>query len=513
MKKTIIFTAGLFVAICAVFIATAPDKLSMAVVGVMAVAVALGYIFGIMPNLMYCAGFQKGRKQIDNINKLSVLNKWTAIRQIEHFFGQKDLDRFFDFYIKKTKEQQEEGMVLSDIEDVINEDSLAIRSWRGIVLQIAGILTALGLLGTFLGLITGISGVTFSTFEATVSSIEKLLAGIATAFYTSIVGVILSVIFNVVNRVVWNFTLREMNLFSEKFHAEIQPEAVEQIRSRRLYDSEQIIKLLSQINNTETRNAEFMGKDSTYEQRLMVQIVSGIKNGEIIPEYEPICVLDTHKVIKAACSPRWNHKTLGTIQPSVYLSLIRANGYITKLEMYLWNEVCRSLQQMKQNEMNTVPVVLFVSKVTLMSLDLEHYAGYLLETYDLSPRDLEWAISFEAYDTCRNETLRIEQELIQSGFTVSVDGFNGNFMELGETEADELILDMKVAEEDQLKYIFDYAAEKYLNVSAANIESAKQVVTLKKLGCISGRGEHLSKKMELADFSAIINGTGEQTDS
>lgn len=513
MKKTIIFTAGVFIAVCSVFIATAPDMLSMAVIGVMTVAIALGYIFGIMPNLLYCGGFQQGRKQIDNINKISVLNKWTAVRQTENFFGQKDLDRFFEFYIRKTKEQQEEGMVLSDIEDVINEDSLALRSWRGVVLQIAGILTALGLLGTFLGLITGISGVTFSTFEATVSSIETLLAGIATAFYTSIVGVILSVIFNVVNRVVWNHTLREMNLFIEKFHAQIQPAAEEQIRVRNLNDAGQIIKLLTQINYAETRSAEFAGKDATYEQRLMVQMVAGIENGEITPEYEPVCMLDNHKIIKAACSPRWTHKTLGTIQPSVYMPLLKANGFITKLEKFIWNEVCASLRQLKQEEKNTVPVVLFVSKVTLMSLDLEKYAGELLEEYGLTPRDIEWSIAAEAYESCADEALRIEQELIQSGFRVSVNGFCGNYLSIGNTQADELVLDMKNTQEDQLDYIFDFAAEKYLCVSASDISSAKQVVLLKKAGCTFGRGEHLSNKLSLSDFIAIINSEGSDTDA
>ena len=488
------------------FIATAPDTLSRAVVGAMVVAIALGYVFGIMPNLMFSDGFRMGMAQLDQINRVSVLNKWTAIRQLDHFFGQKDLDRYFDYYMRKTKEQQDEGMVLSDIEDVINEDALAIRSWRGVVLQIAGILTAMGLLGTFLGLITGISGVTFSTFEATVTSIENLLAGIATAFYTSIVGVILSIIFNVVYRVVWNHTLREMDMFCEKFHTDVQPAAEEQIRARTMYDGEQIIKLLSQINNAETYTAELNGKDATYEQRLMVQIVSSINNGEIIAEYEPVCMLDNHKVIKAACKPRWNHKTLGTIQPSVYLPLIQGNGFITKLEKYIWNEACGCMSQLKQEDKNTLPLVLFVSKVTLMALDLEFYAGYLLEEYGLSPRDIEWSISAEAYETCCNEALRIEHALIQSGFRVSVDGFNGNFMELGETDADELILDLKTVDEEQLKHIFDYAAEKYLYVSVSNITVPKQIVTLKRLGCSSGRGENLSKKMEFSEYAALIEG-------
>ena len=94
------------------------------------------------------------------------------------------LDEGFEQYIIQSESQKEKGLIVSDIEDVINEDFMALKSWRSVVLQIASILTALGLLGTFLGLVTGISNVSFGTFDATVMSIETLLQGIATAFYT-----------------------------------------------------------------------------------------------------------------------------------------------------------------------------------------------------------------------------------------------------------------------------------------------------------------------------------------
>lgn len=50
----------------------------------------------------------------------------------------------------------------------------------------AGTLTGLGILGTFVGLLLGLRGISFVTVEAALGSVQSILAGINTAFYTSI---------------------------------------------------------------------------------------------------------------------------------------------------------------------------------------------------------------------------------------------------------------------------------------------------------------------------------------
>ena len=87
---------------------------------------------------------------------------WIAVSQMEAFFGQKLLDRLFDEYKRKAEEERKNGMVVEDIDEMINEDELALRSWQGVVLQIPGTLTGLGLLGTFIGLLAGIGSIQIS---------------------------------------------------------------------------------------------------------------------------------------------------------------------------------------------------------------------------------------------------------------------------------------------------------------------------------------------------------------
>lgn len=59
----------------------------------------------------------------------------------------------------------------------------------------SGTLVGLGLLGTFLGLTLGIEGFDSSNTENIQNSINNLLSGMGTAFYTSLFGMTLSIIF------------------------------------------------------------------------------------------------------------------------------------------------------------------------------------------------------------------------------------------------------------------------------------------------------------------------------
>lgn len=65
-----------------------------------------------------------------------------------------------------------------------------------IIKAMPGTYTGLGILGTFMGFSAGLANFNTSTTETMQTSIKTLLVGINTAFNTSIVGVVLSIIFN-----------------------------------------------------------------------------------------------------------------------------------------------------------------------------------------------------------------------------------------------------------------------------------------------------------------------------
>ena len=85
-----------------------------------------------------------------------------------------------------------------DIEDYINTTIVDSVMHRNVLNQVAGAMTGLGILGTFIGLSLGLQHFsTGSTAEVT-NSIAPLMDGIKVAFHTSIYGMVFSLIFNYV---------------------------------------------------------------------------------------------------------------------------------------------------------------------------------------------------------------------------------------------------------------------------------------------------------------------------
>lgn len=506
MKKILIFLSAFFAAICILLTVISPDYLSMLIIGLMGVVVALGFGFGLIPVLMYSQGFREGQKSIDNALEINADYIWTAVSNSLPFFKQRQLDEMFDGYLKNVREQKDDGVVISDIEDAINEETLAIHSWRGVVLQIAGILTALGLLGTFLGLVTGISSVAFSSAEATIESIETLLRGIATAFYTSIAGVILSILFNIAYRLIWNIMLRDFQMFTDKFHTLIQPSAEEQIRAKQYLNTEKMIEALNVLRTNSTMSVKQTVADPAQEQRMMMDILSGLNHGEFTFLLQPVCNLSDRAVIKAESKLQWNHSVLGPVQPSAYMPIVESDGFIAKLDQHLWEEICETIRDWIDNGLHPVPVILGIRKTDLLALDVYDCIKMLMEDFDLAPRYIEIAIDESAYVVCHDEAAKAEAQFLKDGVKVTISNFSGNLVNLGKTNADEICLNLgSLSEENDVENIFSQAQNAHLKLTCENITSAKMLAEVKRYGCLEGRGDHLYGELSRAEFEKLMH--------
>ena len=110
-----------------------------------------------------------------------------------------------------------------DVEDYIFESELLESCNYNVCTQVAGILTALGILGTFLGLVLGLRSFDFSNADQMTSSVEALVGGLNVAFYTSIYGVTLSILYNIIFRRITTGLTQELNHFYDAFNSAFEP--------------------------------------------------------------------------------------------------------------------------------------------------------------------------------------------------------------------------------------------------------------------------------------------------
>lgn len=515
MTPFIIVTGLVYIFAGAVSIALSPDAFSIVVTGVMMLVVAAGYVLGMIPSAMFTAGFKRGRKNVADIAEVQTSSTWLVAQNTESMFGQKTLDRLYRHYADRVKQQEEEGLIPWNIEEVINEDSLALRSWQTVVHQIPGSLTALGLLGTFIGLVTGISQIGFSSVDAALSSIEVLLSGIRTAFFTSIVGVIFSLLFNLLSKLVWNMMLREMGLFMEQFHMDILPSSEELADARHASDLTGVLDRLDRIalisGGQTAGGVPGQSADDDTEARIMPEIRAGLKKGEFIFHIQPRCDLNTRRITGGEALVRWHHGDLGIVSPSAFLAVVEKNGFIVRIDRFLWESVCQALHQRIEEKKMLLPVSVNVSKTDILVMDVAEYMISLVRQYDIPPRYLEIEISEAAYVACETEARELEYKLRSAGFRVIADGFSGDFVSINtlrHCDIDAVKLDLRFfggKDPDLLRSTFDQAKGIGKPIIAVGIENAEHLSVLRRCNCSEGQGYFLYQPMSVKDFEDAVD--------
>ncbi len=497
-----------------------PDGVSMLFIGIMEAIIFLGAAFGVLPVNNYTRAFQNAMENISAATVDRSGSTLAIIEKTEGFFQQPTLDTIFYEYQIKVKGQRESGQILSDIDDYINEEALALHSWQNVIAQIPGTLTGLGLLGTFVGLIMGIQGIEFTSMNMALLSVQSLLSGIQIAFYTSIAGVILSLMFNILYRFSWNTMVRQMGLFSSEFHRKVVPTVEEQTRYRERRDMRQITELLDRLPKNQGYSAAAGGNIGGgaqtpaigNEQIMMPQILSGIRDGEFIFYLQPRCDLNTKNIIGAEALVRWNHGKLGLVPPSVFIPILESNGYITKLDQYIWEQVCATIQDWNNKGMRPVPISINVTKTDVLAMNVGDFISGIVAKYEISPLNLIIEIAENAYFQATTAVIETEKQLRQKGFKVIVDGFSGDYFALSTVQdfsADSLKLDLRRFSGNQnqsaLNEVFAQANTLHMHMSAEGIENMEQLTMLRKSGCAEGQGFYLFKPVTVQEFEEITS--------
>lgn len=140
-----------------------------------------------------------------------------------------------------------------DTREYINEDSVIDKPGHAQLAElIPGLLTSLGILGTFMGLMQGLTSVNFSNAEDTIQSIPQLLGGMKFAFATSVAGITCSLAFNVINRIAVGRALRALDSFEDAFYELAMPRPLQpevQMLCQKQDDDARMARLAENVGN------------------------------------------------------------------------------------------------------------------------------------------------------------------------------------------------------------------------------------------------------------------------
>lgn len=195
---------------------------------------------------------------------------WEEYRGSNKVFDNPVLEEAFNKYRNRIEGYMKKNRLTNtcDLDEYINEDlidQIGMTHFNG---GVAGTLTGLGILGTFIGLSLGLNSFNGNDIYTISDNVGPLLEGMKVAFHTSVYGIFFSLIFNVVYRAIMADAYEKLSHFLMVFRECVMPQA--QTAENRADDSAAMLIYQANMANSMKEVVELM-KGSAAEQTMGVE--------------------------------------------------------------------------------------------------------------------------------------------------------------------------------------------------------------------------------------------------
>lgn len=255
-----------------------------------------------------------------------------------------------------------------------------------------------------------------------------------------------------------------------------------------------------------------------YEQeyRILTDFMHAFKDNEITFYLQPQCRISTGKIVGAESLARWIKKDGEIISPADFIPVLEKYGFITDLDQYLWEEVCKWLRKWIDEGHKPVPISLNISRADIFNIDVDKFFIGVADKYNLPRKLLKLEITESSYTETTSKISELVDKLRKHGFMVLMDDFGSGYSSLnmlGSLRVDGIKLDanfLHIEGKDYDKGI--HILESVVNMTKVmglpmiveGVETKKQIDFLEDLGCRYVQGFYFYKPMPLSDFEKII---------
>lgn len=252
------------------------------------------------------------------------------------------------------------------------------------------------------------------------------------------------------------------------------------------------------------------------EQEVLNEMRSALTDRQFVIYYQPKFNMESGKVVGSEALVRWVHPEKGMISPGVFIPIFERNGFISSLDRYVWEAVCRDIRRWIDEGMYVCPVSVNVSRAELYDKDLAQVIMGLVEKYDIPISLFQLEITESAYTDNPGQLIGVITNLKELGFTILMDDFGSGYSSLNtlkDVPVDVLKLDLKfLYNMDRnkkanyiLKSVVQMAMRLELDVIAEGVELPVQAEFLKSIGCMNAQGYMFSRPIPRSEFEAYLS--------
>ena len=258
-----------------------------------------------------------------------------------------------------------------------------------------------------------------------------------------------------------------------------------------------------------------MREDIVREQQIVNHMRHALDEEEFVLYLQPKYSLQDNRICGAEVLVRWAKPEGGMISPGEFIPVFERNGFILKLDQYVWEKTCQLLAGWRDEGRKIFPVSVNISRVSLYNPKIVDVICGLTEKYNIPPEWLQLELTESAYTGNPKAIKEMMEQLQKKGFSILMDDFGSGYSSLNvlkDIAVDVLKIDMKFLDgsgddgrsENILASVVRMAKWLNMPVVAEGAERKEQVSFLHSIGCEYVQGFYFARPMPVKEYEKLL---------
>lgn len=245
------------------------------------------------------------------------------------------------------------------------------------------------------------------------------------------------------------------------------------------------------------------------------QMKKALKNNEFVVYYQPKYHVMTKELVGAEALVRWKKPDGSMVMPGKFIPLAEKNGFISKLDKYVFAAVCKKQKEWLDEGRVPVPVSVNLSRRHLYNDEFMEEYHLIMKESGISAEYVQLELTESAIFENQEALCQIIDNLHTMGFRILMDDFGTGYsslMMLKSVPIDILKLDKSFVDdfddakgEKIITSVIQLAQSLHIEVTAEGVETEEQYKFLKSLGCDMVQGYYFARPMPEEDFEQLLS--------
>ena len=159
-------------------------------------------------------------------------------------------------------------------------------------------------------------------------------------------------------------------------------------------------------------------------------IIKGFENEEFKVYFQFLVDNKSKNIVAAEALSRWQHPEKGLLGPGQYLESLSDLGYISTLDFYMFERVCRQIEAWEGTEFSHIKVSCNFTRVTLSEEGFIDKIKEISDKYDFERGKLCIEITEDAIEKSFEDATRNVSECKKMGFQIALDDLGSGYTSL-----------------------------------------------------------------------------------